>query len=302
MRREFCNALVARAVNPDMVFLTGDLGFMALEPLRDSLGERFINAGVAEQNMLSVAAALAKRGFNTWVYSIASFCYARAFEQIRNDISFPGLPVKIVGNGGGYGYGVMGPTHHAIEDYGVLMSLPNMQAFIPVFDDDVEEVVGRAMHADHPAYLRLGRGEAPRGWAVPTYAPWRKLVDGAGAVVIAVGPLAGSYVEVISYMPDHLRPSLWAVSELPIPRDGIPSEILHAVKRDRTIVVAEEHVAHGGFASDFALHLMKHGISGRLVHLSAERHVFDRYGSQQFLRSRSGLDSDSLLRVLEDLR
>ena len=116
MRKQLCDALVARAGRPDMVFLTGDLGFMALEALQAAMGPRFINAGVAEQNMVSVAAGLARQGMETWVYSIAPFLYARPFEQIRNDIAFHGLPVKLIGNGGGYGYGVMGPTHHAIED------------------------------------------------------------------------------------------------------------------------------------------------------------------------------------------
>src|SRR6516225_772469 len=124
MRTELCTALVARSKLPEMVFLTGDLGFMALEPLRDSLGNRFINCGVAEQNMVTVAAGLAKAGFDVWVYSIAPFCYARAFEQIRNDVCLHGLPVRLLGNGGGYGYGVMGPTHHALEDYGVMLTLP----------------------------------------------------------------------------------------------------------------------------------------------------------------------------------
>src|SRR5579863_10152879 len=99
MRKQLCDALVARAARPDMVFLTGDLGFMALEPLQKTLGERFINAGVSEQNMISVAAAMAFAGLETWVYSIAPFCYARPFEQIRNDIAFHKLPVKLIGNG-----------------------------------------------------------------------------------------------------------------------------------------------------------------------------------------------------------
>ena len=128
MRVQFCDAMVARAVDERILFLTGDLGFMALEPLQSAMGSRFINAGVAEQNMISVAAGLAKQKFEVWAYSIAPFCYARPFEQIRNDIAFHALPVKLVGNGGGYGYGVMGPTHHAIEDYGVLLCLPNMVA------------------------------------------------------------------------------------------------------------------------------------------------------------------------------
>ena len=101
MRKELCDALCARAEDPTTVFLTGDLGFMALEPLQEALGQRFINAGVAEQNMITVAAAMAKDGWRPWCYSIAPFCFARPFEQIRNDVCLHDLPVKLLGNGGG---------------------------------------------------------------------------------------------------------------------------------------------------------------------------------------------------------
>src|SRR3954470_23670029 len=133
MRNAFCQAMVALAADPDFVFLTGDLGFKALEPLRDALGPRFVNAGVAEQNMVSVAAGLARTGLRPWAYSIAPFIYARPFEQIRNDVCLHRLPAVLVGNGGGYGYGVMGATHHALEDYGVLCTLPNMRVCVPAF-------------------------------------------------------------------------------------------------------------------------------------------------------------------------
>src|SRR4051812_46697344 len=134
MRNAFCQAMLELSAADDrLVFLTGDLGFGALEPLRDALGSRFINAGVAEQNMISVAAGLARSGLRPWTYSIAPFIYARPFEQIRNDVCLHKLPVILVGNGGGYGYGVMGATHHAIEDYGTLLVLQHMQAIIPAF-------------------------------------------------------------------------------------------------------------------------------------------------------------------------
>src|SRR6476646_2241587 len=103
MRDAFCRGLLEAVPDPRFVFLTGDLGYKALEPLRDALGKRFINAGVAEQNMVSVAAGLAQQGFVPWVYSIAPFVYARPFEQIRNDVCLHNLPVVLVGNGGGYG-------------------------------------------------------------------------------------------------------------------------------------------------------------------------------------------------------
>src|SRR5580698_103536 len=175
MRKEFCQTLLEFSTCPEFVFLTGDLGFMALEPLQEAMGPRFINAGVAEQNMVGVAAGLAKGGLRPWAYSIAPFLYARPYEQIRNDVCLHNLPVVLVGNGGGYGYGVMGATHHALEDYGSLLCLPRLRVYIPAFDVDLAPLTQILLSSPHPSYLRLGVGEEPRDSAVPAYAPWRKL-------------------------------------------------------------------------------------------------------------------------------
>lgn len=291
--------MVARAQDNRLVFLTGDLGFMALEPLRDALGGRFINAGVAEQNMISVAAGLAKQGFNVWTYSIAPFIYARAFEQIRNDVAFHDLPVKLVGNGGGYGYGVMGPTHHAIEDYGVLLTLPGMKAFVPVFDEDISMVIGKVADHSGPSYLRLGRGEAPHGYEVPHYAPWRQLVAGPGDVVVAVGPLAGSYVATCFALPASRRPNLWAAAELPLDSAPMPRALVTQIAAARRLVVAEEHVARGSFGAELARHLMLTGQSlDSFIHLGATAHHFSRYGSQVFMRNQADLGPAALVRAL----
>src|SRR3954469_25613515 len=161
--------MVHAAANSDLVFLTGDLGFRALEPLRDRLGDRFINVGVAEQNMVSLAAGLARSGLRPWAYSIAPFIYARPFEQIRNDVCLHNLPVVLVGNGGGYGYGVMGATHHAIEDYGVMLALPHMRAFIPAFDSDLHAMSQLLARTESPAYFRLGLSEEPKDFILPPY-------------------------------------------------------------------------------------------------------------------------------------
>lgn len=298
MRKQLCDALVARARDPRMVFLTGDLGFMALEALQSAMGDRFINAGVAEQNMVSVAAALARQGLDAWVYSIAPFCYARPFEQIRNDIAFHHLPVRLIGNGGGYGYGVMGPTHHAIEDYGVLLTLPNMRVYVPVFDEDVPSVVGKAGGDAQSTYIRLGRGEPPSGYAVPEYAAWRLLIAGHGPPVIAVGPLAGTYIAAMGKMPEERRPNLWALSELPLRSNPPPVELVNQILTDGRVYIAEEHVAQGSFASELAMYLLERGMSARLIHLCARAHHYSGYGSQAYLRSKSGLDPGSLISAL----
>ena len=303
MRKQLCDALVGRTAKPDMVFLTGDLGFMALEPLQEALGARFINTGVAEQNMVSVAAGLARQSFEVWVYSIAPFCYARPFEQIRNDIAFHNLPVKLIGNGGGYGYGVMGPTHHAIEDYGVLLTLPNMSVYVPVFDEDMDAVIARAGVSSRPAYIRMGRGEPPKGYAVPGYAPWRQLTCGDGPVVIAVGPLAGTYIDAFEQLSVEFRPNFWIVTELPIELNPLPTELLLQIEKSSSLCVAEEHVRHGGFGSDLLLHLAEKNLAVRhFRHLYARAHHFERYGSQNFLRQQSALDVDSMLAVLKGLQ
>lgn len=296
MRKQLCDALVARSKTEQMAFLTGDLGFMALEPLQEALGKCFINAGVAEQNMISVAAAMAREGFDAWVYSIAPFCYARPFEQIRNDICFHGLPVKLIGNGGGYGYGVMGPTHHAIEDYGILLTLPNMSVYVPAFDEDVEAIISRMGGNAGPAYLRLGRGEAPKDFVIPSYAPWRQLTHGRGMTVIAVGPLAGLYVAAVQAVPENERPNLWAVTELPLSKNPLPDTLVKQMTDGSGVCVAEEHVARGGFGSELALHLAERGIAmRRFRHLCARSHIYDAYGSQNFLREKSGLAPAQLI-------
>ena len=302
MRKQFCEALVCRSRQPNVVFLTGDLGFMALEPLQAALGERFINAGVAEQNMISVAAALARQGFEAWTYSIAPFSYGRPFEQIRNDVAMHNLPVRIVGNGGGYSYGVMGPTHHAIEDYGTLLALPNIRAFVPVFDEDVHDVVTALAATAGPTYLRLGRGEPPQGFEVPPYRAWRQLVAGCGIVVVAVGPIASTYVEPFAAIPEAVRPKLWAVGELPIRHDEVPNDLLKQIERSPGLCVAEEHVRHGGFASDLLLFLAEVGIATpRFAHHFAIAHTYKTYGSQKFLRKLSRLDPASLLETIHEL-
>ena len=141
MRKEFAEAIIDLAEsNEKIVFLTGDLGFMALEGVKDCLGERFINAGVAEQNMATMAASLAYEGFIPFIYSISPFITLRPYEQLRNDICLHNLPVKIVANGGGYGYGIMGSTHHNIEDIGAMRILPNMKVFVPFTKEDVSEL------------------------------------------------------------------------------------------------------------------------------------------------------------------
>ncbi len=295
MRNEACRALVDVFQRSPFVFLTGDIGFLALEPLRDVMGERFINAGLAEQNMVSVAAGLAQSHLQVWVYSIAPFCYARPFEQIRNDICFHGFPVKLVGNGGGYGYGVMGASHHALEDYGALLTLHGMHVFVPAFAADVAPIVNKLADHPNPAYLRLGRCEKPPGFSVPPYAPWRRLISGGGPVVIVVGPLAGSLVAVAREMPVERQPELWVLAEMPLAANPPPAALLKRIGERRRVLVVEEHMAHGGVGQMIAHDLLSRGFYlDAFEHACARAYPSGRFGSQAFHRRECGLDPEGL--------
>lgn len=297
MRQAFCHSLLAEAHDPSFVFLTGDLGFMALEELRASMGSRFINAGVAEQNMVSVAAGLAKAGLRPWAYSIAPFLFARPFEQIRNDVCLHNLPVVLVGNGGGYGYGVMGSSHHALEDYGALLTLPNMRAFIPAFDSDVSALVPRLMSSPAPSYLRLGLSEEPKTWRTPSYSSWRRIENGLGPTVAVVGPIAGTLIQRMIDSDPATRPDLWVVAELPI--DDLPSEFLASISRSGKLMVIEEHTVNGSVGQMLAHRMLSLGKAGfAFEHFHSQGYVSGLYGSQKFHRAESGLDAEHIWEAL----
>lgn len=296
MRKQLCEALINKASNTKTIFLTADLGFMALELLRNVMKERFINVGISEQNMISLSAGLSKENLNVWVYSIAPFIYARPFEQIRNDICFHNLPVKMIGNGGGYAYGVMGPTHHAIEDYGVLLTLPHMKVFVPAFNDDIHYVISIMNKIKQPSYLRMGYGEEPPGYKIPKYSQWRELIKGRKTVIIAIGPIAGSYIESILKINIQQRPSLWLVSELPIIFSKIPKKLISLLKKSAHLIVTEEHVDQGGLGMQILNCLTKNNISiNKYTHLYAKAHHYKKYGSQKYLRKMSDLNPETLM-------
>lgn len=301
MRNELCKSMVALADQYPLVFFTGDLGFMALEPLQKKLGDHFVNAGVAEQNMVSAAAGLALTGLQAWVYSIAPFCYARPFEQIRNDVCLNKIPVKLIGNGGGYAYGSMGGTHHALEDYGILLALQHMHAFVPAFGADIQPILNKMAMLPHPAYLRLGRCELPPKFELPAYASWRRLLKGNGSLIVCVGPLVGSLLDFYQTHPESDRPEIWAVTELPLKIASIPSDFLNRLAQTKILCAVEEHVAQGGFGQNLLWLLHQNNIKiPKFLHAHAKGYLSHTYGSQNFHRVECGLDPKSIHAMLKE--
>ena len=298
MRREFSDAIEKIALEDEkIIFITGDLGYNALENLQQKLGNRFINAGVAEQNMVGLAAGLAYKGFKVFCYSIAPFVVYRCWEQFRNDVCLHNLPVFLVGNGGGYGYGIMGSTHHAIEDIGGLSSLQNVKCWIPAFSDEVEKSVNEIVAEGRPAYLRLGAGKqtpAHEG----DFGSLELVIksEKPRGSIVALGPVANNVVSVLLQTEFANQFNLFTANTVPLQINQEGFDLLQSVDN---LLVIEEHVSIGGLAQQLSLQLMERGISfKKFISLRAEGYPDGTYGDQNFHQIQSGLDAENIANKL----
>lgn len=158
MRTSFINQLLEEARKNDKVFLlVGDLGYHVIEPFAQEFPDRFMNVGIAEQNMAGVAAGLAMTGYNVYIYSIGNFPTLRCLEQIRNDIAYHKANVKVVSVGAGYAYGSLGATHQATEEIGAIRVIPNMVVATPGDPVEARAIAKLSASYDGPMYIRLGK-------------------------------------------------------------------------------------------------------------------------------------------------
>jgi transketolase len=284
--------------NDDLVFITGDLGYNALENLQGKLGQKFINAGVAEQSMVSVAAGIASQGFRVICYSIAPFAVFRCLEQIRNDICFHNLPVFVVGNGGGYGYGIMGSSHHALEDIACLSGLPNMQCYIPAFIEDLKYCMDQMFENKRPAYLRLGLGKnLPVGVSITDYGAAGKQSDNQKLTVIVQGPIANNLSAALSHLDSKNEVAFFVINKMPL--KILPKDVEESISKTNNVLTIEEHIAGGGLGSSVALAANEKGISiAKFVSLHAKGYPNGLYGSQAYHQQLSGLDADNISSVI----
>ncbi len=251
MRRAFVDELcLAAERDPSLWLLTGDLGYSVLDPYVERFADRFINVGVAEQNMVGMAAGLALSGMRVVTYSIVNFATLRCLEQIRNDIVYHGLNVTLVGVGGGFAYGAQGYTHHGVEDISVICGLGDIDVISPADDTEARQAVRTALKAAGPAYLRLGKGgqvavhdaeiSMQRGMFV-------RLRDGGDILIIATGELVAEAMGAAKLLASEgTEVAVWSSPWLnPIDEKGI----VEASHRYRHIFTAEEAVGSGGLGA-----------------------------------------------------
>lgn len=302
MRVEFSQSIEKLATEDDsIVFITGDLGYSAFENLRDTLGKRFINAGVAEQNMVGMAAGMAHKGFKVFCYSIAPFVVYRCLEQFRNDVCFHDLPVFLVANGGGYGYGIMGSSHHTLEDLACLSSMQNIKAHVPAFSDEVESTVQTIAREARPAYLRLGAGKkTPEGSFKSGSFHIVHQPKNPEISVVTLGPITNNALAALEAN-EELKNLVTVIAAKTFPLE-LTTEVKDLLKASSHILVAEEHVSIGGLAQQLSVQLLEQSIAPRsFVSLRAEGYPNKKYGSQQYHQKLSRLDAQSIQESLLNL-
>lgn len=304
MRGAFFKTLMELADRDDRIYLVvGDLGFGVVEPFIQQFPKRFLNVGVAEQNLTGIAAGIALTGKVVFTYSIANFPILRCLEHVRNDICYHNANVKIVSIGGGYSYGVLGMTHHATEDLAVLRALPEMVVTAPGDPIEVQEATRAIAAHQGPCYLRLGRAGEPtiHGSAVKfELGKAIRVRDGDALTLISTGALLQTAVKVA----DTLAAKGTQVRVLSMhtvkPLDH--EAVLAAARETRAIVTLEEHSIIGGLGGAVAECLAESGelrVPFKRVGIPAafSAHV----GSQEYLRAQSGLSPERILSTLEPL-
>ena len=308
MRTAFLQTLYELAkADPRIVFVTGDLGFSVVERFMAELPDQFVNAGVAEQNMTSLAAGMALAGKIVFTYSIANFPTLRCLEQVRNDVCYHEANVKIVAVGGGFAYGALGASHHATEELGVMRLMPGMVVVAPA--DPVEARAATRAIVEHPGpcYIRLGKAGEPD--VHPGAIDFRlgraiRVRDGADLTLISTGGMLGTAVAVAARLAERgVEARVLSMHTLkPLDEEAVRA----AARETGAVVTLEQHSILGGLGGAVAEVLAElpaddPGRRARLRRVGVPSAFSAQVGSQAWLERRHGLDVDGVLAQVEAL-
>ena len=285
MRNAFIEELTTLAETIDNIALVvGDLGYSVIEEFADRFPDRFINAGVAEQNMTGLAAGMASEGYHVFTYSIANFPTFRCAEQIRNDVDHHRLPVTVVAVGGGVAYGALGYSHHAVQDYALMRAMPHMTIAAPGDPLETRACLRWLVANPGPSYLRLGKAGEPRFHEnIPDVAPgrWVPVREGAGdEVMLSTGAALGAALD---------RAEGRAVWSLPLWSMAAKADQPVQLARHSRVTTLEDHLADGGFGSWLTESVAGTPAAARIEPIALSPEICDMVAGQATLNRIGGL-------------
>lgn len=309
MRNAFAEELVELAKDNDkIVLLSGDIGNRLFDKYKESFSDRFFNCGVAEANLMGMAAGMALTGLKPITYTITPFITTRCYEQIRNDVCYHNVPVTIVGVGSGLCYAACGPTHHSCEDIAIMRALPNMTVICPGDAYEVKAALKAAMQHNGPVYIRLGKKKEPLIHKdVPEFTIGKAIVvkeskdndNDSGVCILSTGNI----------LPEAIK----AGEELE--KKGISTQVVsfHTVKpldnellkdvfsKFKVVATVEEHSLVGGFGSAVAEWEADNGnLAAKLVRIGTNDSFFTKVGNHEYARKYFGLTSESIVKKISE--
>ncbi|RAZ88657.1 1-deoxy-D-xylulose-5-phosphate synthase [Mesorhizobium hawassense] len=302
MRREFIATLCELAASDRRIMLlTADLGFSVVEPFAQAYPDRFVNVGVAEQNMIGVATGLAEAGFLPFCYSIATFATLRPYEFIRNGPVAHELPVRIVGVGGGFDYGTGGPTHHSLEDIAVMRALPGMMVVAPIDGPQTAAALECLWSAPSPIYFRLGK-DSPRVAISGDHfevARAQTLRQGTDALLISTGAMVAETIRAAEILADAGTQAM--VLSVPCLAPAPLADLRAALADARAVLTVEAHQQAGGLGSLVAEVLAEARLARPFRRLAASQLGLGRGGSAAWLLEQNGLTADAIAAAAQTL-
>lgn len=291
--------------NKKIYMFTADLGYGVMNKIIDKFPEHFVNVGICEQNLISMAAGMALEGNIVFAYSIGNFPTLRCLEQIRNDVAYHRANVKIVAVGGGFAYGNLGMSHHATEDIAVMRAIPGMVVLAPADTLETIEAVRFAVAYDGPVYIRLGRGGESevihrRHNIRKICCVKRKTYFGFSKrlAVLGMGTVMQDVKAAVEELENSVDISAYAVTMIkPIDVEGI----VEICKENDYIITVEEHNIIGGLGSVVAEVIAENCIHTKLLRMGMKDEFTQVVGSPEYLRRYYELDKEGIIRNVEML-
>jgi len=288
MRKIFIEELIFAAKrNKKIILMVNDLGFGVVEKFANLFPKQFINAGVAEQNMMGMAAGLAMDNNHVFVYSIGNFPTFRCAEQIRNDIDYHNLPVTIVNVGSGISYGNLGYSHHSIQDYALMRAMPNLLIASPTNQDEVKRSLNFLIKNPQPSYLRLSKNGLNNELAKKKNklsklkaGHWCLIKRGDKRNIILTTGENSSEIKSILLKKKYQNYSIFSLPLWGMKHKKIQVE---QAKKYKNILILEDHLQDGGFGSWFKEALTKSNIKTNIEHLYLESSVVGQVGTSNYL-------------------
>ena len=300
MRNAFAEEII-RLILKDkrIILLMGDTGAGLFDELFEKVPEQIINTGIAEANMVTISAGLAKSGYIPFVYSIGAHLVYRAYEQIRNDICLNNANVKLVSVGSGLHYADHGPTHHALEDFAVMKSLPNIKIISPSGKFESKLFTKLALETPGPIYIRLGRGKDTINDYNPVIGKGVKITDGSDITIITTGSFVYDVYNLIEYFSEiNISVSLININTIK-PLDDII--IKEAAKETKSILVIEEHQEIGGLAESVSSVLVKNGLNIKFDQIGIKDNFCSYIGSYEGIKENYGLSKKAIITKVQNL-